>query len=828
MKMKFSTKLISVLLVVIMLVSIPLGTMQAAAADKGKYVKDVFIAYGETVQEAKNWLTANGWEPVGDDLNAGNTSHNVGFKNAVAFMGIKRTDNPNEAITDMATMNMKGGYDFDDYDALVEEKKTDINQFIKTFQPVLEEYRANYNGEGGEGGKKRAQFAHDLLNKFYDGKDDQYAKNDTGLPLGDLFLNKTADFTQIILESTGPAVMFIEQALALATDTREGSWLDLVKTLTGDGLRKNTYRYVSGAPKNPSPSQAINLLNNKFQDTAKRLAGEWSTMNADLIWYEEYCDTNDLWQKEEETNDDYAKRAEAYFATLKEENETKHDDEYTRFYNVGAYYPVLNEVKYPGTWGSTLYDFFRDTKGLKPGKDIKNFLPFAAVLSPGQRAGVKYLSLSTLIKLGSTGEEVMQAQFPKINDLFKGENKDSISVYTGVNRAIFRKGVALTSTARMRKDMGDDPYDVWLADGGYGYIITYTVMGAGLVTMVTGVVMTVRAYKAYDVALAAQHAAEAAVAARSAKIATICKNTEHFSDIMWKAQERVNNINWMIENNYATPSTFDNLGPAQEALAKATKDFNKAEVVEKELINSLGDKPEVQIAKMSTTGRWLMGIGGALMLIAAAVKIIEITQFYDREFTVIPSMIVDEANIVSYDTDENGKQTKNINFNQFLYYEVVKCNRQQIGLHKNAQDGVDEYDDWGCGDFADLNADVGKQWLALYVNRSREKGDPMLADGIKVQYGSDGIPDGYNGILHMFTFKNPVDVGDAAYCFRNDKKGTYVFWKSDANAYTATSINYGYLAIAGIGGIALGILGTTLVILPKRKKEQENTAPATV
>ena len=92
----------------------------------------------------------------------------------------------------MAVMNMKGGYSFDDYESLVAQKKTDITEFINTFIPALNEYRDNYNGKGSKGGKKRAQMAHDLLNKFFDGDPNgEYAVNDTGKPLGDLLLNKT-------------------------------------------------------------------------------------------------------------------------------------------------------------------------------------------------------------------------------------------------------------------------------------------------------------------------------------------------------------------------------------------------------------------------------------------------------------------------------------------------------------------------------------------------------------------------------------------------------------------------------------------------------------
>ena len=191
MKFSFPTKLLSFLMAAVMLFTAFASSVFAADGDgKGRYVKDVYVAYGETKEKAEKWLRDNGWEPL-FDLNEGKTSD--AFKNKpAAVLGIKRTDDPSEAITDMATMNMKGGYSFDDYEALVEQKKTDITEFINTFVPALNEYRDNYNGKGSEGGKKRAQMAHDLLNKFYDGDPNgEYAVNDTGKPLGDLLLNKT-------------------------------------------------------------------------------------------------------------------------------------------------------------------------------------------------------------------------------------------------------------------------------------------------------------------------------------------------------------------------------------------------------------------------------------------------------------------------------------------------------------------------------------------------------------------------------------------------------------------------------------------------------------
>ena len=147
MKRSISMKLLSCLLVLaMMLVTSAVAVSAEAETNSGKYVKEVFIAYGEKKEDAEKWLRDHGWEPL-FDLNEGKTSEAAGFKNAVAVLGIRRTNDPKEAITDMAVMNMgtndQRGYSFDDYESLVAQKKTDIDEFIKTFIPALQEYRDN-------------------------------------------------------------------------------------------------------------------------------------------------------------------------------------------------------------------------------------------------------------------------------------------------------------------------------------------------------------------------------------------------------------------------------------------------------------------------------------------------------------------------------------------------------------------------------------------------------------------------------------------------------------------------------------------------------------
>ena len=148
MKTKRMNRIISFLLAGAMIFNLSaMGAYadEAKDAGSGKYVSDVFIAYGKTEDKAKAWLEKNGWEPVKGDFNAGKASffddNKIQDQNVAAVMGIKRTDDKDDAVTDMAVMNMKGGYSLPKYEELIEQKKSEINEMINRFTVVIGEYR---------------------------------------------------------------------------------------------------------------------------------------------------------------------------------------------------------------------------------------------------------------------------------------------------------------------------------------------------------------------------------------------------------------------------------------------------------------------------------------------------------------------------------------------------------------------------------------------------------------------------------------------------------------------------------------------------------------
>ena len=786
----------------------------------GKYVSDVFIAYGKSEKKATEWLQKNGWEPVKGDFNAGKASffddNKIQDQNVAAVMGIKRTDDKEQAITDMAVMNMKGGYSLPEYEKLIDEKKAEINEFINHFMVVIEEYRANYNGEGSEFGKKRAETAHDMLNNFTDGgEDEEYAVNDTGMKMGDGLLEKTRqegneagiDLEQLLLESSGPAMLIVETLLALSADVNEQTWIERAGGLTGEELAENLVQYAPEAEGQDVAESAVpQFLGQKYGDTAAVLADQWGAINEQMRWFESYCNQNDLWEKDGDSTEAYGKRLNDYFDSLKKSDEAAYEEESKQFASCSILYDSLYECHFEGEWGETMGDFFNPSDEAYSYPEAEAFLPMAAALSDGQRASMDFLSLQALLLIGFGSDEGLKKALPEIDKTF-GDIED-MSIYTGVNRAAFRGGVAITSEALMEQNAGKgQAFDQMWDNMGIVAISSYCAAIAGIVSMIAGGVMVAKGTTTYTVAAATR------------------------GGYQWKlAQSNMNltkNVVKLAQQNYDKGlTTAEKLAQVKQNALDAEKDFQ-----------ALDKTTVTETTKMGYAGRIFLGVGGALLVGAAIVKAVQMYKYYQRDMTPIPRMIVDESDIVTYLTDDNGKpildgngeQKKNIDFKTYEYYSAVKCNRPEVGEIGDWQDGVSDYKDpeHYCFDIADLNADMGQEWIALYTVKSQDKGDPILADSLTLQYGSSKTPKGCTKPLHLFTYTNAVDLGDTAWAFNNDKKGVYLFWDADTNAFAAdaaSAFSGGQLALAGIGGLILGIAGATLVLNKKRRKDEPEAA----
>ena len=143
------------------------------------------------------------------------------------------------------------------------------------------------------------------------------------------------------------------------------------------------------------------------------------------------------------------------------------------------------------------------------------------------------------------------------------------------------------------------------------------------------------------------------------------------------------------------------------------------------------------------------------------------------------------------------------------------------------------------GNCADLLADEGKQWLALYASKNSKAGSgkPLTPDIVVKTQAS--VPEGYDGNIHLFGEKGAVNAAGSAfreytgasklYQGFTSRYKVYVFCKlsADVKTYdesagnmTASAIGNGKAAIFGFGGLALGaVLGAVVTVLVKKKKK---------
>ena len=124
------------------------------------------LGMGKTEEEAAKALVDAGFlimqkdgKPV--DLNKGASDE----RPRVVYLGYKTTTDPNDGITDLAVMNMTGGYSFSDYDELINKAmETQVKPFVENFLATINEYRENYNKPKNSPNHKRADIVRKILN----------------------------------------------------------------------------------------------------------------------------------------------------------------------------------------------------------------------------------------------------------------------------------------------------------------------------------------------------------------------------------------------------------------------------------------------------------------------------------------------------------------------------------------------------------------------------------------------------------------------------------------------------------------------------------------
>ena len=792
---KVLTSIVAMAIALIMAVSSPARAMASGSGSK-LYISEIKIGMGNNAKEAEKGLEGytilkdGSGKNVDVNDNAGGGLGSRGDK--VVYIGYKTTTNRQDAITDIALMNMKGGYKTDDYDVLMDQYiNAQITPFVDTFMAAIREYRENYNSSI-ESNKARARYIHDVLNKYTD--DDC---NDA--PLGDLLLNQTknelgvdaynalsdeekakhADLVTIIAQCNGKATLAIENLLLRASDTEETNWIERLSETTLDDLVDST---------GLSYTKALRELDKNYYDDAMRLLEMWEPFKEILDKYDEtkalleelqdkdMSAQNAIIEKMKNDPESITVEEEEAYAKAAVELQV-HNEQLTAALADVACKEFLEGIEYDG---GTLLDFFTT-----PYEEIEaeSYLlyPVVACLSDGQRAGLDLLTLEELVMLGGTDEKG-----------YKDTSFDQVevaSIYEGVDRAIYEPGgVGLTSEYLRGRaaQMVNDQFGSKLSGLTYGFI---GLTGACTIAFGVTLGMTVSANKA---------------------IRSMLNIESHLKTVQTHIQSLNKNLTSLADAGFAESVSAPQTAQLIQTFQKEAAGLERTVAANKPLISRLQ-------ARNTTTGNLATGFGVVMILLIAVTTYLtwrDLKNYYKVEFTPIPRYMVDEKDITAF----NSKGEKVVIKNQSAYYKAALCNRSSSAEFYKV-----------LGEIGDLNGDVGRQWLALYYAKN-EAEMPILADSLKVVIGDLQIPAGYTEGMHMFGVDAAENLNNTLYVYNSGSKSIFVYFKrAEGSPSTSGSLfTAGTLALSGGAGLAVGALASAAAIklAGKKKKKEDSEAKA--
>ena len=765
----------AIIMAVLMATLLPMQVFAAGEENSGKYISEVKIGVGKTAKEAEASLKGYTIVKNGDkyaDLNE-DAGGGIGSKGErVVYMGYKTTSDPTKAVTDLAVMNMKGGYSVPGYEFLMEGQiKNQIIPFVNKFLAAIKEYRANYTSKNAAN-KQRAQYIHDALNKYTD--------DDTGKTMGDLLLEKTkyelgdaaynklsadekknhADLITIIAQSNGRVTLALESLITRAADTGKTSWLDRLGDTSYNTLLDNL---------DMLPTDGKKKLAKLYGDDADKVMKLWEAFNADLNDYDNAVETVEGFNQkkvEDEINkykailDDENITEEEYEKALKKFNDAQ--DKFSKAM-MATELVIIHDALAERPWGDkTMLDYFNQDPAKLKATDV---YPLVASLSEGQRAGLDFVSLRELVNIGLSTKKAYKD--------FKLDSLKPLSIYAGVDRAIYQKdGVALTNDT-LRTDALTKQQQSNNDKEKLGFAAQYLLMfsvGSMVCMFGSAVGWAVRSVQLAKAASAYLNAAKQA-ANVSLQPRVVIDYTQQYGSRFYRQL------------------VYD---PKAERYFMAKEEFTR-------------------LTASTKLCKQMVAAWGVLMVVTAAVGTVlayrDLVNYYKVEFTPIPQYMVDEADITAY----NAKGEKIVIKNQTAYYKAVECNRTKDDeMYKN------------LGIRADLNGDVGKQWLALYAAKN-ENAAPILASSLIAKTGS-GIPSGYETGIHMFGSDSAFNLNDPNCIWNKDADKVFVYFnvddEVDLNA-SGSTFNGGQFALAcGIGLVAGALIMFIIMTVVIKKKEK--------
>ena len=778
---KIWRRVLSLALVVSLLLT---SNISALAAAKELYLSDLRLVYADDYKAAKKILSDSEFEEY--ELLNENLNEDTG--NTGVWLAYKTTTDIEDAITDIATIQMCGGYQEGNYQEMIKESYEKYMEMGESYQEAIEYFVTAYDE-----GHFPAEAAYRQLN-FYTVESDEDVPDEKKHPfegelLGDIFYDgiDTEDLATLFFEGNLYVLQNIRSLLAMGVSYNEDGKTYLEKVgdeaaaMTEDAEVYDDEDYEDIVP---LITPAITVIQDKLHQI--------KSIESDLDY----------------TDEDFT-------------------DEELEFAESKAIADMLRDVDYLD--GKTLYQFVLDYD--EDSVSEEDMYPLVAALNEGQLAMTKVAHYYDVVRysLPFYPEEQMTEELDKMEEVY---GEDPFNVYAGVDRTVYTGTFALTSEAYRADVYGEGGVGDALFGGDRWKFtainLSVGALGAGI--FVGGIV------KRGAENAAAAPTATAVVAAQKATTAL----KEALDDVATTSIHRFGReVTVNVGGGYqVTAKTFgDALDQllAQHNIATGSA-VSKATMFEKyqmlmtsgndqalssAFVKDLNDKIQFYTDDQFTTWQayqetvkagtanhlasTLMMVAGGIMLLYSAVSLgLTVLNYYNPDYEDIPVALVDLV-----ETTDGDRYIK--------YDAVLEAEEREKGYYP-----------------ADLNAFEGQRWNALYYTKSYEAGKPLLADEFIVSISNNMPKDGYTPV-HRFGEQVCYDLNK--YNFSNKSPSIYLSVKQSKNDKSAVAdvpevvgsiFGGGLWMLFGGAGALVGVGGTLITqsLLKKKKTKSDATEEA--
>ena len=420
---------------------------KVASAVSPDYIKEVRLSWDlKDSAKAENWLRDNGYTVVPGNLNAGT-------KQGYCYLGYKTTKNKDEAITDMAVMSMDSGYKMYNYTKVIEEITESTNELAAQMVVALGEFRENYKA-----GSPNAKMAVEALNMI------QVDKDDT-TPLGTYLLqeNRTQeDIYNILLMGNSMVVSLIYNEITIGVSDHKMVEIEVEKPESSEKQLKSESTTEPSGETMPTPPEPEKIT--KIETWMDRLSAmgpdkvdEGVDTGDDVLYYEparELLDAFEIYandikaaqQRKEENNGEIV-------VNITTEKEAKAEDERIAAggeidesnadaLNLGSY-ELLKQYSFGET---NLAEYFMSLG--QTDVKVQDIYPIVKSMTPGQVAMLRICGVTTSVVATNNTEEnyqkAMEELQKQMDEFEEYKNGQPFHIYSGVNREIYSKEIAIT------------------------------------------------------------------------------------------------------------------------------------------------------------------------------------------------------------------------------------------------------------------------------------------------------------------------------------------------------------------------------------------------